>query len=223
MDADGVASRWIPRPQSAHPPRRNRASQCREMTPWPPEGRAAWDPSLETEGFAAGSRWLSEATPPVTDPPPPSAPGRGASPVPPPGAGIPAGMPGFTLARVPVGVVASLLDHRLQAGKPPASWQMDAEVTWDVATRAHAAVAHPPRRRVGTQPAATCPLGDREPPSSLRADLGPSCFAAYGRCHGKPSRCVSTCMRVIRPQRRRDAEFLLKPPRLRRRFPPHAG
>ena len=91
-------------------------------------------------------------------------------------------MPGFTFARVPGGVVASLLDHRLHAGKPPASWQMDAEVTWDVATRAHAAVAHPLRRRVGTQPAATRPLGDREPPSSLRADLG-------RRSPGRPRSC----------------------------------
>ena len=87
-----------------------------------------------------------------------------------PGAGIPAGMRGVTFARVPGGVVASLLDHRLQAGKPPASWQMDAEATWDVATRAHAAVAHPPRCRAGTQPAATHLLVDRELPSSLRVD-----------------------------------------------------
>ena len=186
MDADGVASRWIPRPQSAHPPRRNRASQCREMTPWPPEGRAAWDPSLETEGFAAGSRWLSEATPPVTDPHHPPHPG-GVPAQSAPGAGIPAGMPGFTLARVPVGVVASLLDHRLQAGKPPASWQMDAKVTWDVAIRAHAAVAHPPRGRVGAQRAATRPLGDREPPSSFLLTRG------FGRPPIKP--------RVGRPDR----------------------
>ena len=78
-----------------------------------------------------------------------------------------------TFAWVPGGVVASLLDHRLQAGKPPASWQMDAGVTWDEATRAHAAVAHPLPSRVGTPPAATHLLGDRELPYSLREDLGP--------------------------------------------------
>jgi hypothetical protein len=81
-------------------------------------------------------------------------------------------MRGFTFAWVPGGVVASLLDHRLQAGKPPASWQVDAEVTSDEATRAHAAVAHPLRWRVGTQPAATHLLVDPELPTSLRGDLG---------------------------------------------------
>ena len=112
---------------------------------------------------------------------------EGCQPSPAPGAGIPAGMPGFTFARVPGSVVASLLNHRLLAGKSPASWQMDADVTWDVATRTHAAVAHPLRRRVGTQPAATCPLGDREPPSSLRADLGGSQGMAHAGCR-LPSR-----------------------------------
>ena len=53
-----------------------------------------------------------------------------------PGAGIPAGMRGFSVAWVSGGVVASLLDHRLQAAKPPPSWQGDAEVTSDAATRA---------------------------------------------------------------------------------------
>ena len=96
---------------------------------------------------------------------------KGCQPSPARDAGSPAGMPEFTSARVPGGVVASLLDHRLHAGKPPASWQMDAEVTWDVATRVHVAVAHPLRLPVGTQPAATHLLGDRELPSSLREDL----------------------------------------------------
>ena len=75
MDADGVANGWIPRTPSVHPLQKARASPCRGMTPWPPEGRTAWDPLLETEGFAAGSRWLSEATPPVTDPHHPPHPG----------------------------------------------------------------------------------------------------------------------------------------------------
>ena len=81
-------------------------------------------------------------------------------------------MPGFTSARVPGGVVASLLDHRLHAGKPPAPWQMDAEVTWDGATRPDAAVAHPLRWHVGTQPAAPRLLAGHELPYSLREDLG---------------------------------------------------
>ena len=37
-------------------------------------------------------------------------------------AGIPARMRGFIFAWVSGGVVAALLDHRLQAQKPPASW-----------------------------------------------------------------------------------------------------
>ncbi len=113
------------------------------MTTWPLEGPTAWDPLLEAEGFAA---------------------------VPPPGLASLPGCGGSRSRGSPGGVVASLLDHRLQAGKPPASWQMDAEATWDVATRAHAAVAHPPRCRAGTQPAATHLLVDRELPSSLRVD-----------------------------------------------------
>ena len=55
----------------------------------------------------------------------------GCQPSPGTGAGNPAGMPGFMFARVPGDVVASLLDHRLRAGKPPASWQMDAEISSD--------------------------------------------------------------------------------------------
>ena len=75
LDADGVANGWIPRPASIHPLPKPRSSQCRGMTPWPPEGQAAWDPSPKTEGLAAGSRWLSEAIPPVSDPHDPPHPG----------------------------------------------------------------------------------------------------------------------------------------------------
>ena len=65
-----------------------------------PEGRPAWDPSPETEGFPAGSRWLSEAIPPVTDPCDPPHPG---------------------------GVPASVVSHKPKSGswggdQPPPPW-----------------------------------------------------------------------------------------------------
>ncbi len=138
MDADGVANGWIPRPPAGQPLPQARASPFRGMTPSPLEGSTARDFLLETEGFAAGNRWLSEPIPPVTESPSPSAPGDG----------IPAGM-------------------------PEASWQMDAKVSSDEPAQSHAAVAHPPRHRAGTQPAATHLLVDRELSSSLREDLGP--------------------------------------------------
>ncbi len=75
LDAGGLANGWIRRPASVHPLQKTRASPCRGMIPWPAEGRTAWDPMLKTKGFAAGSRWLSEAIPPVTDPHHPPHPG----------------------------------------------------------------------------------------------------------------------------------------------------
>ena len=44
-------------------------------------GHPSFGAPQETEGFAACSRWLSEAIPPVTGPPFPRAPRRGANPV----------------------------------------------------------------------------------------------------------------------------------------------
>ncbi len=167
MDADGVANGWIPRPPSVHPLQKARASQGRGMTPWPLEGPTAWDPLLETEGFAAGSRWLSEAMPLVTDPHHPPHPG-----------GVPAQSRPRALASLPgcggphsrgSPVVSSLRSST--TGSTLGSLRVHRR--WTPGSPWMRPTAPMPRSpfRYPRVLARSLP-GDREPPSSLRANLG---------------------------------------------------
>ena len=82
-----------------------------------------------------------------------------------PGAGIPAGMR-LVFARVSGGVVALLLNHRLQAAKPPASSRWGAEVSSNEAAGALAGMdAHPLPLHSGARPVANRRAGSPGPDS----------------------------------------------------------
>ena len=71
------------------------------------------------------------------------------------------------------------------------------EIDWWRFARWAGVHAHPLRSRVGTQPAATHPLVNREIPYSLRGDLGQLQICGFGST-GHPSHAVSTQMRADR-------------------------